>query len=462
MLPEVVRTGQVNVRERGFTSYFSVDGKSHNFSVRYYEDAWKEFPDHLKKRLAQMVSSVWVASIPSQEKVFTHRLNQADVDLLKFISYQTQGYYRRSMNYPSLTERPMLHITEGDGDWSDMELEQDECGLYFSGGRDAFCSLGLLEDAGYDVHIQMHNNGSPWDAGEKAREGFDEQERHIDTLWNNESVLKREITKDHKVFWHKECPTFFLKFFSSLPLLKQGLMFFGNEATTTRFTSVGKDRILNGSWEQSQTTTYLMTKWAQENGIELRVGSILREMGDYRVLKELVERWPDYWDLSISCFFVDQDNDYQPCSKCHKCFRNYLTMEAIGAEHKYDMERIRNYEIDPSALMWKTLLPNDMSHINEHNDGIFADVPSQHRPEIEGLMFKKDRANPAYFLSRDEFKRIYDVVRDDDTCWLVDDDKGWKSVFDLDEVYDQLEEWNVEDQFDFEAKVKRNNSLLNI
>lgn len=475
MLPETVRTGDVTIKEQGFTSYFSVDGESHSFSVRYYDNDWKPFPDHLKKRLARMVSSVWVASIPAKEKVFTHRLNDADIELLEFITYQTQGHYRRAMKYPSLESNPTMHVTEGDDDWSDIELDDEGCGLYFSGGRDAFSTLGLLEDADYDPHLLQVNNGSSWDAGEKSRETFMEDwDRHIDTAWNNFPVLKREITKDHGIFWHREAPIFYMTFFMSLPILEKSLMFFGNEATTTRFCNVGRDRILNSSWEQSQFSTYLMTQWAQKNGFDLRVGSILREMGDYRVMKELVERHRDYWDLSVSCFFVDTDNDYSPCSKCHKDFRNYLCLSAIGADtSQYDMERLQEFEMDPANLMWKTLLPNDFAHmvhkgiledqlIGDMNFSMdFLDIPAQERPEIEGLMFKRERANPSYFLDREEFKRIYEAVMDDDSAHLpVDDGANWYHTEDLDHVYDVISEWDVADTFDYSAKITSNNSLL--
>lgn len=464
MLPEQTRTGRVVVNEQGFTSHFSVDGDSHNFSVRYYDDQWKPFPDHLKKRLGEMVSSVWVAAIPSKRKIFTHRLDDPDIDLLEFIAYQTQGFYRRSMKYPAMEPNPTMMVTEGDSGWSEIELEDDGCGLYFSGGRDAFCTLGMLEDADYDPHLIMVNNGSSWDAGEKAREEFTEElDRHIDTAWNNFPVVKREITKEHGVFWHREAPIFYMTFLMSLPMLKKSLMFFGNEATTTRYCSVGKDRILNESWEQSMISTYLMTQWLQEHGVDARVGSILREMGDYRVMKELVERFPDYWDQAVSCFFVDKENEYSPCSKCHKCYRNYLCLRAIGADTShYDEERLAEYEIDPANLMWKTILPNDFAHINYYAEE-YVEAPNQKRPEIEGLMFKPERANPSYFLTRDEFKRIYQSVMDDDECWLLSEPgPQWISTRDLDHIYDIASEWSVEDQFDYSVKIRNNNSLLNV
>jgi hypothetical protein len=461
MIPSQTRTGGVEIKEQGFTSYFSVDGTPHSFSTRYYDGHWRPFPDHLKRRLAQIVGSVWVASIPAEDKIFTHRLNEADIDMLKFIAYQTQGAYRKSMKYPALENRPTLHVTRDNHDWSDIELKTDDCGVYFSGGRDAFCTLGLLEEAGYTPHLQMHNNGSSWDAGELAREEFKERGRQVDTVWNNFSLLKREITKEHDIYWHLESPIFHMTFFESLPMLQQELMFFGNEATTTRYTWVGKDRIHHQSWEQSITATHLMTKWAQENGINLRVGSILREMGDYRVMKELTERYPDYRDLSRSCFFVNTDNEYEPCSKCNKDMRHWLALKAFGGPtDRYDEDRLREHKPDPSILMQDMLLPNDISHMNALTGGFFTDVPEATCPEVEGLMFKKDRSNPSRFLTRDEFKNIYQVVMDDDKCWLLFE--SGSSTTDLDYVYDVTEEWDIEQAFDYSVPVEENNSLLNI
>lgn len=463
MLPGQSRTGKAVVREVGFTSHFSVDGENYSFSVKYHDgDQWKRFPDHLKKKVAELCSAAWVAAVPAQKKIFTHRLSDTDIEVLKYISFQSQGYYRYKVEYPGLEGRPELKVTRGDTNWSDLELDEEGCGVYFSGGRDAFATLALLEDAGYDPHLQMHNWGSTWETGEKARKKFQDEGRDMDTLWNNKKVTERQISKDHNVYWLCEVPTFWLAFFESLPMLKHELMFFGNEATTTRFTSVGKDRILHSSWQQSMITNYLMTQWAEEHGINLRVGSILRELGDYRLTKELVERRPDYWDLSRSCFFVDDEDDFSPCSKCHKDFRNWMILQAIGHEDdRYDEKKLEEYEIDPAKLMWKTVLPNDFSHINYHTN-LYPDAPNQERPEIEGLMFKEDRANPAYFLTREEFNRIYEAIMDDDMAWIPNENGEWTPESDLDKVYDTLEEWSVEDVYSYSGKVRENNSLLNI
>lgn len=462
MLPGQSRTGKAVVRENGFTSHFSIDGENYSFSVKYHGDNWKRFPEHLKKKVAELCCSTWVASVPAQKKIFTHRLDDSDVEVIKYISYQSQGYYRNKMEYPGLEGRPELRITRGETSWDQIELDNDSCGVYFSGGRDAFATLALLEDAGYDPHLQMHNWGSTWETGEKARETFEEEDRDMTTCWNNKKVTERQISKNHNIYWLCEVPTFWLAFFESIPMLEQELMFFGNEATTTRYTSVGKDRILHSSWQQSMITNYLMTEWAEENGINLRVGSLLREMGDYRLTRELLERRPDYWELSRSCFFVDDEDDYSPCSKCHKDYRNWIILQALGHDDpRYDEERLGQYEIDPAKLMWKTLLPNDFSHINYHTD-LYPDAPNQERPEVEGLMFKKDRANPSYFLSREEFNRIYQAIMGDDEAWLPTESGRWQSMDSLDAVYETIDDWSVEEQFDYAGKVKKNTSLLNI
>lgn len=457
-LPEVTRTGEAQIRENGFTSYFSVDGNSHSFSVRYYGDCWRNFPKHLKKEVARMVSSVWVAAIPSQEKVFTHRVDDHDIKLLKFISYQNQAHYRKSMKYPSMESSPTLHVTKGGKDWSDIELD-DGYGVYFSGGRDAFTTLGLVEEAGYDPHIQMHNNGSAWDAGEKAREAFKAENREIDYVWNNFPVIKREITKEHGIFWHLEAPVFHMTFLESLPLIRKKTMLFGNEATTTRYAQIAKDEIFRQSWEQSIMTTDLMTKWAQGKGIDLRVGSILREMSDYRVTKTLYERYPEYADLAISCFFVNADDDFSPCSKCAKCHRKYLALEALGYDHNFDEERLQKFKMGPADLMADTLLPNDLSHMNSKVN-FYPDVPAERCPEVEGLMFREDRCSPARLFERDEFLEMYDVIRGDDDCWIVSEDNEWEVVEDLDTVYDRVSGWNVQDRLDYSIDVEKNGSLL--
>lgn len=462
MLPEITRTGRVEIKEQGFTSYFSVDGEAHSFSTRYYDNDWRPFPDHLKRKLGQLISSVWVAAIPSQEKVFTHRLSEADIKYLKYISYQTQGLYRMNMRYPSLESDPTLHVTPGETDWSDLDLKEDSCGVYFSGGRDAFCTLGLLEDAGYDPHLMMFNNGSSWDAGENARNYFEEEGRDVNTAWNNFSLLKREITKEHGIFWHLEAPIFQMTWLMSLPMLEHKLNFFGNEATTTRYTSVGKDKILHHSWEQSVHTNQMMTEWSQKEGIGQRVGSIVREMDQYRIMKELYERFPDYWEHAVSCFFVNKDDDYSPCSKCHKCQRNYLVLKAIGGDtSQYDEERIEEYGKDPSDLLWKTMLPNDLSHVNYHIDR-YPDYPNQKRREVEGAVFKEERTKPTHFLTRKEFKRVYSSVMDDDECWVLSEPgPKWIPVEDLDHMYDVVEDFETP-ELGVDTNVENNNSLLNL
>lgn len=474
MIPQVNRTGKVELNERGFTVWFSVDNQSHTFSVKYYErDKWRTYPDHLKKYVAELVGAVWVAAIPSENKVFTHKLSEADVELLKFITYQTQGLYRYRMQYPSIEDRPKMKVTYGERDWQEMLplLGDDDCSLFFSGGRDAFTALGILEDAGYDPHLHMHNIDTSWDAGELARSTFDKQGRDFDTIWNNLGVLKREITREHNVFWKLEVPKFFVMFFSAFPYLDQELLLFGSEATTTRFVKVAKDRLLHQSWEQSLFANYYMTQWAENSGLPLRVGSINRGLTNYRTIKILGERYPDYDEIARSCFFVNtNEEDYPPCSRCHKDFRNYLCRKAAYLDTSmYDEEQLSEYKIDPANLEWQTLFPSELSHINA-NVHYFPDVIPMKSPNVEGVMMMPDKCNPTYFLTREEFIKIYEAVRGEDDYWLpADPDVDWQSETDYwiptrdpDKAYDILESWDTLDMYDYSTKVTRNNSLLNL
>lgn len=468
MIPDQARTGEVEVRENGITAYFSVDGENYNFPIKYYGDQWRRFPSHLKQQLGEMVSSLWVATIPADRKIFTHRLDEPDIDVLSYITYQSQNYYRNKADAPSIEGRPEVRVTEGENDWSDIELEHGNCGVYFSGGRDILSTLTFLEDAGYDPHLQMHNNDASWDTGEEARESIQENGKDIDTLWNNRKVVKSAIEKEHNLSLYHVAPRSWMIFFSSLPFLKYDLQIYGNEATTTRYDAVGKNRILHSSWQQSMVSNWMMTRWAQAHGINLRVGSILREMGDYRLTKELVERRPDLWDISHSCFFVDIDNHYKPCSKCHKCLRNCMILEAIGAEHDYDIDRLKEYEMDPAHIQWATLMPDDLSHMNYLNGGWYRRAPSQEIPRMEGLTFEPQRANPAYFLNEDEFLNIYESVMDDDSCWIHVDDLPpefevggeWLETTDLGLVYEIIDQWEF--PFTYSSKIKKNTSLLQI
>ena len=464
MIPQTAKTGKVNIRENGFTSYFSVDAKTHSFSVKYYEkEKWRAYPDHLKEYVAELVSSVWVAAIPAENKVFTSKLSEADVELMEFIAYQTQGFYRHEMGYPSIEDSPELHVTLGEKDWSDWELRDDECSLFFSGGRDAFCTLGILEDAGYEPHLHMHNNDTSWDAGELARETFQEEGRELDTIWSNFPLVKREITREHDIYWQLEAPKFFMMFFSLFPILEQELVIFGNEATTTRFVRIAKERILHKSWEQSQITNYRMTQWAEKSGLPIRTGSVIREMADYRVVKELAERWPNYDDIARSCFFVNtKDDDYPACSRCHKDFRNFMAREAIGADtSRYDEERLEEFKIEAEELMWKTLLTEDFLHMNELSN-MFPLKPKKEFEPVEGLMFRPTRANPSYFLNEDEFVRIYESAMDDDYAWIPSEPgPRWISYNNLSEVYDTISDWDTGESFEFQLPIKDNNSLLN-
>lgn len=466
MIPEVARTGKVKLRDSGFTVHFSVDNQNYSSSFKYYEeDKWKQFPRHLKRKLGEILSSVWVCCIPSEKKIITYGMGDADVDLLEYLTYQSQNYYRSKVGSPSIPDRPHLHVTKTDNDWSAIDLNDDDVGLYFSGGRDAFSTLCMLEDAGYNPHLQMHNDSSSWETGEEAREDFMEnRDRHIDTVWNNLKVTFREVEKDHRVFMHHLAPKFWLVFFSSLPLLEHKLQFFGNEATTTRYESVGKDRVLHASWQQSMVSCWMMTKWARGNGIDLGVGSILREMGDYRVLKEIAERRPDYWDISHSCFFVDVDNDYQPCSKCHKDFRNWMILEALDMDHPYDSQRLKQFEIDPAHLMWKTMLPKDLAHINHLNGRLVPEMPAEKNIRMEGLTFHPERANPSHFMNKEQFLRIYESVMDDDSCWLPKDVDAtypsFEETSDLERVWETISEWDF--PFKYMTVIKSNNSLLDV
>lgn len=464
MIPKQARTGDIDIRENGLTAYFSVDGNSYNFPIKYYGNQWRSFPQYMKRQLGEMVSCLWVATIPADRKVFTHSLDDPDIEVIKYISYQSQNYYRNKVDSPSVEGNPELRITKGDNDWSEIELESGNCGIYFSGGRDIMSTLTFLEDAGYDPHLQMHNNDASWDTGELARETFSEdRQKHIDTLWNNRKVVKSGIEKEHNLSLYHVAPRSWMIFFSSLPFLKYDLQIYGNEATTTRYDKVAKNKILHSSWQQSMVSNWMMTRWADEHDIGVRVGSIIREMGDYRITKELVERRPDLWDLTKSCFFVDEDNDYKPCSKCHKCLRNALILEAIGHEHDYDLERLREYQMDPAHLQWATIMPDDLSHINS-KVGWYRRAPDQEIPRMEGLTFEPERANPAYFLNKEEFLNIYDSIMDDDLCWIPSEYADWEATGDyyptddLEEVWDIISEWQF--PFEYNAKVKSNNSLL--
>jgi len=465
MIPEQARTGESEIRENGLTAYFSIDGDSYNFPIKYYGDKWRQFPDHMKEQLADMVSSLWVATIPAERKIFTSRLDNPDVEVIKYISYQSQNYYRNKVDAPSIEGNPELRITKGDNDWSDIELESGNCGVYFSGGRDIMSTLVFLEDAGYEPHLQMHNNDASWDTGEQARVEFtEEQEKHIDTLWNNRKVVKSGIEKEQNLSLYHVAPRSWMIFFSSLPFLKYDLQIYGNEATTTRYDKIAKNKILHSSWQQSMPSNWMMTRWADRHDINVRVGSILSEMGDYRLTKELVERRPDLWEVSNSCFFLNEET-YEPCSKCHKCSRNAMILEAIGTKHPYDLDRLKDYKMDPAHIQWATIMPDDLAHINARNDGWYKRAPQVENERMEGLTFQPQRANPALFLTRDEFLNIYSSVMDDDACWLPTEhtpyhetEGPWVKTTDLEFVWDVISEWEL--TFEYRAKVTENNSLL--
>lgn len=141
-----------------------------------------------------------------------------------------------------------------------------------------------------------------------------------------------------------------------------------------------------------------------------------------------------------------------------------MILEAIGHDHDYDLDRLREYQMDPAHLQWATIMPDDLSHINSKT-GWYKRAPDQEIPRMEGLTFEPERANPAYFLTRDEFLNIYSSIMDDDSCWLPTDhitennyQYEWIETTDLEEVWDIISEWQF--PFKYKAKVKSNNSLL--
>lgn len=456
MIPEVVRTQSIEVKENGFTASFSVDNKPHDFFIKYYErDEWVQFPDHLKKYVAELVCSSWVAAVPAQDKIFTFRLSEPDIEVIRFISYQSQSCYASRLDYPAMERRPKHHVTRGQRDWSEFEVDEDGVGLYFSGGRNSFYTLGILEEAGFDTHLQMHNSDNSWEAGQNARTVFEDLERPIDTLWTNFAVVKREITNEHNVFWQDEAPFYWIMYFTSLPYLQYDLNLFGFDASDTGFERVGKDMILDRDWEKSMFSTYYMTRWAQDSGLPLRVGSILRENADSRIDSDLYQRFTDYFRYAVSCPYVDWDsNELAKCSRCLKCQRNYFIRKYSGVSSEVDEDKIAKFRPDADKLIESELLLTDFAHVNAN--GVYPREPASRNAAVDGLMFKKDRGNPSYFLTESEFKSLYHAMANRLNVFDVSD---WKGVG-IDELWDLLQEWDIESQYKYNGVVKSNNSLL--
>lgn len=290
-----------------------------------------------------------------------------------------------------------------------------------SGGKDSLLTLGLLEEAGLEVHsLFVNESGRHWYTALNAyRHLTATRPRTTARIWTSADrvfgwMLRRLpfVREDYSRLRSDEYPirlwTVAVFLFGALPVVRRrgiSRLMVGDEYDTTRRVRHEGIPHYDGLYDQSRWFDEALTRFYRRKGWPLVQFSILRPCSELLIQKTLAERYPELQARQISCHAASLEGERaRPCGRCEKCRRVVGMLTAIGADPAacgYGPEAVERclaalpengvHQEAPTAqhLGWLLRERGALPTAQEGGKGRrgLGEVPARQRPEVMKLRF---------------------------------------------------------------------------
>ncbi|MCB2185432.1 MAG: creatininase family protein [Deltaproteobacteria bacterium] len=220
-----------------------------------------------------------------------------------------------------------------------------------SGGKESLLSFALLREMGRPVHpVFINEAGRHWFTALRAYRHFQAHEPLTSRVWTNSdrlfawmlrrlSFIRPDFASLRADIYPLRLWTVAVLIFGALPLLKKrGLarLVVGDEFDTTSRTSSHGITHYDGLYDQSIYFDHALSRYYQAKGWRVQQFSLLRPLSELLVEKILVERYPAWQTLQVSCHASHLDQGrVAPCGRCEKCRRVVGMLAALGADPEH-------------------------------------------------------------------------------------------------------------------------------
>ncbi len=296
-----------------------------------------------------------------------------------------------------------------------------------SGGKDSLLTLGLLEEAGLEVHsLFVNESGRHWYTALNAYRHLSEtRPRTTARIWTSADrvfgwMLRRLpfVREDYARVRSDEYPirlwTVAVFLFGALPLARRrgiSRLLVGDEYDTTRRVRHEGIPHYDGLYDQSRWFDEALTRFYRRKRWPLVQFSVLRPCSELLIQKTLAERYPELQAYQVSCHAASLEGERaRPCGRCEKCRRVVGMLTAIGADPGacgYRPEAVERclaalpekgvHQETPTAqhLGWllrqRGILPATQGRRAGKRHGLVSrglgDEPARERPEVMKLRF---------------------------------------------------------------------------
>ncbi len=252
------------------------------------------------------------------------------------------------------------------------DLDNRNCGILSSGGKESLLTYGLLKEIGCNVFpLYINESGGHWRTALPAYRYHLDNNLNTQRVWTNIDRFYnfmldnlRFIRPDHRKVWADTYPIRLCIFpyyvFALLPIFidnKIGNLLIGSEfddlRETPRYHNI---KHYYGVYDQHQDFDILMNKWYEKRIPNLRQWSAVGNISGLIVERILVNRYPYLAKYQRSCHSCHiEKNEIVPCGICSKCMGVLLFLLANKSDPKImnfkdnDIKSFRN-RVKPSTL----------------------------------------------------------------------------------------------------------------
>jgi creatinine amidohydrolase/Fe(II)-dependent formamide hydrolase-like protein/7-cyano-7-deazaguanine synthase in queuosine biosynthesis len=278
-----------------------------------------------------------------------------------------------------------------------------------SGGKESLLSFGLLSELGLKVDpIFVNESGRHWFTALTSYRYFSDHVESTARIWTDVDrffgwmlrqlpIVRPDFARLRADFYPLRLWTVGIFVFAALPILRArgcSRLVIGNEHDTTSRTRTRGITHYAGLYDQSRYFDNALTRFFRQKGFDVLQFSLLRPLSELLVQKTLAERYPQLFELQVSCHAARAESGQRilPCGRCEKCRRVVAMLTAI--DH------------DPRRLGY------DDQAITRCLDSLQEDPPHHERPIIEHLasVLAEKGHLPSPRIARVKGRRRHDVL----------------------------------------------------
>ncbi|MFC2089525.1 hypothetical protein ACFLT1_02020 [Bacteroidota bacterium] len=292
---------------------------------------------------------------------------------------------------------------------------KDAFAILSSGGKESLLSYGLLNELGEAYPIFVNESGRHWFTAYNAFHFLKIHDSRTAKPWTNSDrvfnwflknlpFIKENYNDIRADIYPLRLWTVAIFVFAVLPVARSnniGNIIIGNEYDTTVRGVYKGITHYKGLYDQSRYFDKYLSKYYQQKGWNISQYSLLRNLSEMLGLKILVNRYPDFHKLQVSCHAAhSEDGRMYPCGKCEKCHRiigMLLAMKATPERCGYNSTQISK-GLTSLAVHGTHQIESDRAHLYHLmlNKGIiesnvFTKKLAKPHPEIFKLRFWDDK-----------------------------------------------------------------------